>query len=472
MFFTGSYTHFFKPLQGKYREIVVSCLGALYERQYTSMANYGQSLARRQVLSLMYDTMGRDKQGAKLLDEDRRKLVVTLFNQLRECGWLEERVDRVSMSSTYTLTIRGREFSEPFVNKRRHGLRTRHRNTRNTRNALKSFAVAGDINDLLDACEYSEKIIADFSDIITELEQRRVQLIDELQHGSADGAADQFFEFLETRFKPDLAVRLSADSVERYRDDILDVIAEIRAFPKAKRLDIERQLRALKMDGFRADEVWYESLLRAVEQRLYNACDVMLPAVRDALTHFTRRAEAIIRHVHQFEYKQADQRLQSIKAIGQLDPSQRSKVLKNLSENMSPVACHLIDPASIKLKQRRKSTLKQDAVAESEVAISEADRLLHSLQMKMDSAFSLSDHEQRLHLAKQLMRGEVEMSNHQVELEDHLDLLTISQLVGLGSSTGHDLSHHFKIEATGETIEDEPYFHRRDGFNITLLKES
>ena len=57
--------------------------------------------------------------------------------------------------------------------------RTRHRNTRNTRNSLKSFLDRGEVYDLLDAYEYSERIVSAFSDVIAELDERRRRLVRE-----------------------------------------------------------------------------------------------------------------------------------------------------------------------------------------------------------------------------------------------------------------------------------------------------
>src|SRR5690606_6474942 len=73
--------------------------------------------------------------------------------------------------------------------------------------------------DLLDAYEYSERIISDFTDVISELEERKRQLVREVEARQlVQQASEEFFDFMEKVFKPDLEVRLSADSVEKYRD--------------------------------------------------------------------------------------------------------------------------------------------------------------------------------------------------------------------------------------------------------------
>src|SRR5690554_8227552 len=96
---------------------------------------------------------------------------------------------------------------------------TRHRNTRNVRNSLASFLERGDVYDLLDAYENSEHIISDFTDVISELEERKRDLVKEMeQHLLLEYDSQAFFDFMENRFQPDVSVRLSADNVEKHRE--------------------------------------------------------------------------------------------------------------------------------------------------------------------------------------------------------------------------------------------------------------
>jgi len=78
-----------------------------------------------------------------------------------------------------------------------------------------------EVYDLLDAYEYSERIVADLSDVIAELDERRRQLVHR--------ASDEFFEFMEKRFMPDLALRFSQDSVVKYREELDDLLKRARA---------------------------------------------------------------------------------------------------------------------------------------------------------------------------------------------------------------------------------------------------
>ncbi|WP_298636951.1 Wadjet anti-phage system protein JetA family protein [uncultured Umboniibacter sp.] len=466
MFFSGSRAHFFRPLNGKYREVVSACLAGLYRRQFTSLADYGQSLSRQQVIDTFADTIARSgaqfEDETELLASDPRKLALWIFNQLRENAWLDERADAVSMTASYGLSVVGRNFAQAFVADNPLQVRTHHRNTRNTRNALKAFVVGHDVHDLLDACEYSERIIADFSDIIVELEQRRNQLVDQVKNeGEADVAADSFFDFLERRFEPDLAVRLSADSVERYRDEILQLLRKFRETKKVTRLQVERDLRALKLEGFSEHEIWYEQLLRMIEQRLRNACDVMLPAVRDALTSFTQRADAIIRQLTSLSSGAVQSSSDALAQLGRVPNAKRERILSQLAEEMGTVEIGFIDPGQVKpLKRRATDALVQ--TAEAKIEVSDEGQRLIQISALLDKAFAMS-HQQFVEALQNIVGDEVS-TTADWKIDKPLDLMMLANIVAAGAASGSGDSD-FEVASTGETEHDE-YFDSRDKFTI------
>ena len=466
MFFSGSRAHFFRPLNGKYREVVSACLASLYRRQFTSLADYGQSLSRQQVIDTFADTIARSgaqfEDETELLASDPRKLGLWVFNQLRENAWLDERADAVSMTASYGLSVVGRNFAQAFVADNPLQVRTHHRNTRNTRNALKAFVVGHDVHDLLDACEYSERIIADFSDIIVELEQRRNQLVDQVKNeAEADVAADSFFDFLERRFEPDLAVRLSADSVERYRDEILQLLKRFREAKKTTRLQVERDLRALKLEGFSDHEIWYEQLLRMIEQRLRNACDVMLPAVRDALTSFTQRADAIIRQLTSLSSGSVQSSSDTLAQLGRVPAAQRNTILSNIANQMGTVEIGFVDPSQVKLLKRRTTDALVQA-AEAKLEVSDEGQRLIRISALLDKAFAMS-HQEFVEELHDLV-GPDSISTENWKIAKPLDFMMLANIVAAGAASGAGDSS-FEVLATGESEQDE-FFESRDKFTI------
>src|SRR5690606_868372 len=207
MFFNEQRPHFFNPLTGKYREVVAECLRLLYQRLYTDLRDYGHAMNREQLIDIFKEAVAR----APILDADtsdaedsegrfktQRDLASFIINRLIENGWLEKQVDETTLQSSYGFSRMGRLFTQPFADNHSNQFRTRNRNTRNTRNSLQAFYEQGEINDLLDAYEYSERIISDFTDVIAELEERKRQLVREVESRQLiQQATDEFFDFID-----------------------------------------------------------------------------------------------------------------------------------------------------------------------------------------------------------------------------------------------------------------------------------
>ena len=253
MFFEQERGQFFRPLTGKYRAQVMECLRELYQRLYSSSsADYGQAIQRDTVVEIFQEALVRAPVLADGYDSEEdapegrfrnsREQASWVLNQLLDYGWIEKQVDEANMQSTFAFTRYGRQFTEPFNAQSRAMAHTRHRNTRNTRNSLESFLERGDIYDLLDAYEYSEQIISDFTDVIAELEERKRDLVREMgDQLLVQRASEAFFDFMENRFQPDLSVRLSADNVEKHRDQIQGLINGIRKRDVAFKAEAEKR---------------------------------------------------------------------------------------------------------------------------------------------------------------------------------------------------------------------------------------
>ena len=66
MFFSDHRLHFFRPLTGKYREVVVECVRLLYQRFYTDLTGYGQQHGRDYIIDVFIEAIAR----APLLDDE------------------------------------------------------------------------------------------------------------------------------------------------------------------------------------------------------------------------------------------------------------------------------------------------------------------------------------------------------------------------------------------------------------------
>ncbi len=486
MFFTDERLHFFKPLTSKYREQVVQCLALLYQRQYSSVADYGQSLTREQLIEIFEEALTRSDSivledvelgddgniHAELMPPQRfknnREHANWILKQLLETGWLEKQVDPASFQSSYPFTRMGRVFALGLIESDSNKTRTRHRNTRNTLNALEAFVSRGEIYDLLDAFEYSERIITDFTDVIAELEERKRELVREVEAQQlVQQATEQFFDFMEKRFQPDIQVRLSADSVEKHREDIQRAILKIKKKRKAFKADAERELRRVTPDLCERNESYLIFVLDKIEQRMRNAADIMLPALRRALHSFTKRADIIIRQLSYMGSQQNSDFVEVCRELADLSVAEYDERLTAAATAMSSMRLQLLDPQQIKLLER-KAKVTVDSSVQDEYDIDEAAKQALMVQQLLDQAFVLNNAKVREYIATTLKNAK-KISTQALPVKDAQDLLAMAHAIEVGAVNNLSSDMRFKVEATGKRIEDSDYYKAFDEFIIELI---
>ena len=274
-------------------------------------------------------------------------------------------------------------------------------------------------------------------------------------------ATDQFFEFMETRFKPDIAVRLSADSVEKYRDDIAATISRIRKKPKSYKQEVEKKLRQLVPQLTEASQSFLWHILDVIEERMQNAAEIMLPALRKALYGFTKRADIIIRQLSYLQYQETDDLMKSLNKLADLPDEQFYPVLEKIADKMATFNLKLIDPEHIKLQPRRvKSNLLTVLPDWNESNESEQQWL--NTQNLMDQAFGLNHQVMRSYLEKHL-RSNQTLNTQDLPIESAQDLMAMSHLIELASYSSAEV---ISVNPTGKMIENHPYFKKMDEFII------
>ncbi|TVZ39776.1 hypothetical protein P886_4186 [Alteromonadaceae bacterium 2753L.S.0a.02] len=475
MFFTSERQHFFKPLTSKYREQVVQCLCLLYQRLYSSNADYGTSLSRDQIVEILEEALAR----APVLDGDdgeeetrfknTREQANWILKQLLDFGWLEKQVDPATMQSTFPFSRMGRQFTQPLVEADNTQIRTRHRNTRNTLNALEAFLLRGEVHDLLDAFEYSERIVTDFTDIISELEERKRQLVREVESQQlVQQATDQFFEFMEKRFQPDVSVRLSADSVEKHRDQIQKALNKIRRKQTENKREIELQLRRLVPELVHKNQsvLWF--ILETIERRMGNAADIMLPALRRALHSFTKRADIIIRQLSYLNTQKNNDLLQLCNKLQALPDHAFDTKMAIVAEQLAGVRLQFIDPAQIKLHDRKRTEPINTSVEENYLVDTDAQREIF-IQQLLDQAFTINNNQVREYIIRALRAGR-KISTRNLPVNSASDLLAVAHIIELATINNLSSDQLFSVEPTGTTISSEFYM-QQDEFIIELLNK-
>lgn len=471
MFFSEHRTHFFRPLTWKAREQVVECLRALYARLYSSMADYSRAYNREQVLEVFQEAITRTPMLEGSDDEfaapakNEREQAHWILNQLLDYGWLERQVDEATLQSSFAFTRHGRLFTQPMVEAAGGRFRTRHRNTRNTRNALQSFLDKGEVYDLLDAFEHSERIISDFSDVIAELDERKRQLVREVEAQQVvQRASDEFFDFMEKRFMPDLAIRLSADSVEKYRDEIGALIAKARNKRKEFKAAAERELRKVAPELVEdAERSVYLTILDGIDTRLHNASSIMLPALRHALNGFTRRADIIMR---QLSYAGAGRgRLQAIcQRLKSLPASEQEGLLASAGDALASLNVALPDPDSLRLRASRAARVVNTAVEAHTETHRDARRALF-VQNALDLAFTFNSRAQRDYVAAALSEGR-RIHSHHLPVRDARELLMSAHVIELGAAGSSEFA--IRVTPTGARVRTD-YFEAMDEFVLELI---
>ena len=472
MFFEEERLQFFKPLTGKYREQVVECLRLLHERLYSAKADYGESLKRDQVLDVFSEALER----APLLDDSEdeggrfrtnREQAGWILNLLIEHGWLKRDKDEASFQSTYPFSRTGRLFTQTLAEADGRSVRTRHRNTRNTLNALAAFLDRGEVYDLLDAHEHSERIISDFTDIIAELEDRKRELMREVESQQlVQQASDQFFEFMEKRFQPDVAIRLSADSVEKHRERIQNSIDRIRRKPTAWKKNVEEELRRLAPDlivSQDASVLW--QLLDSIETRMRNASEIMLPALRRTLQGFTRRADIIIRQLSYLHNQKHNDIVGLCRELASLDENEFKQRLEAAGRTMGSLHVGLVDPAQVRLREQQARRTVQNRMLVLDKPDAATLREL-ATQLLLEKAFNINGGVLRDYL-RDALGASRRIDNRDLPINNARDLLALSHVIELGSADHGATGFRLRIEPT-EPIHDEHYFSRRDGFLLEL----
>ncbi|EAR10480.1 Wadjet anti-phage system protein JetA family protein [Reinekea blandensis] len=480
MFFDQNRVQFFRPLTSKYREQVVECLRELYRRLYTSSsADYGHALTRDDVIETFSAALVR----APVLQTDdddtegrfrtSREQAGWVLNQLLEFGWLEKQVDEATLQSSFNFSRFGRTFTEPFVATDASQVRTRHRNTRNVRNAMSSFLENGEAYDLLDAWEYSERIISDFTDVIAELDDRKRSLVQQMENQvMIQQATNDFFDFMEKRFQPDLAIRLSADNVEKYRNEISQKIQQIRQQDKGFKQQAERRLRELLPDMVQDGQSVLWMVLDSIEHRLQAASDIMLPALRRSLQSFTKRADIIIRQMNYLASSTHNDMVQVLQQFTEKPITEQEALLDRASQLMSVPQIGLLDPAHMRLHNRRiQRSLALDVVPDSD---EEFDRDAHKelvVQQWLDQAFLINDNQVREFLVRHLMAGE-SIRTDDLPVRSAADLLNLSHAIEVGSANSLSSELLFDVTYVGDAPVATEYFTQQDLFEIRLRDAS
>jgi hypothetical protein len=325
---------------------------------------------------------------------------------------------------------------------------------------------------LLDAYEYSERIISDFTDVISELEERKRDLVREMDSQMlVQRASEEFFDFMEKRFQPDLAVRLSADNVEKHRDRISELLDQVRGKNKAYKAKAEARLRELLPELAQPGTSVLWTILDGIDQRLRNASEIMLPALRKALQGFTKRADIIIRQMSYLASQQHNDVLSVCKSLAALAPEDQNAQLMAAGQLMSVPEVALVDPAQVRLAPPRKRRIIEADLDEGTEAFDMDARKDIYVQQVLDQAFFINNNSLRDYMQKHLLAGDV-VSTKDLPIESAKDFLAVANAIGLASTSSLSSDFEFVMKYEERDSEDDnknEYFSKKDHFTVELI---
>lgn len=444
MFFKQERHTFFRPLNGKWREITVACIQELYARLYSPEADYTDHVSRPDLRDMFLYVIRKTpvmEAASSPADTDslpgidpssEQALASSLINVLEKEGWLERYTDKAALLTAFRFSRAGKLFAEAFLWLDNPRGKTRQRNVRNTRNALQAFRETLDAYDLIDALEYSQRVVLDISDDIAFLNELKQDLLTSAMRNTA---VEDFLAFMEKHFRPDLSVRLAADSVEKHRTRIMEIIEDIRLLPRERFEAVEPKIRALLTSAEIRTKSRYLVLdvLDRIERTIDAACEAKLPQLRAALNGFIKRSALITKQATAIIAGMGTERIsQAIDAVAALPAEAQEARLAAAGLHMQMPVIRLPDPAAFRA---RRPIERQTAATVTTLTHASREALLAAAIAEAEAmAFAVSPTHIKRDLIERL-QGETHLQLSQLPAGDVTSILTLVHAIEAVSAT-------------------------------------
>lgn len=440
MFFTDNKSRLFSPLAGKFREQALGCLTTLYDRLHGPEADYEAHVSRDDVRDLFLqvvrktpvlgDVAAADNDPESHDSRDEIAHANWMRRNLADCGWIEEVQDKGAMVTTYRFTRIGKLLAERIVEIASPGLRSRQRNVRSAVRALSSFATEGEPHDLIDALDFAKRVISDLSDEVAEFYERRRRMLAETSNMAANNVLDDLLDYFEKRFRPDHAIRLQADSVERHRDQIRSLCEQIRGWPTARLARSDERLLSLHPALGEKSGSPTLRLIDQVEQFVDAACSTKMPEFRAALNAYVNRSHTILRHAIALSVLGRRSLASLLPRFVALPETEQNRVLDMISERLTPFSPHLLDPDRIRLRERQ--VHREVVESTPEVVPTREELMVAAAQHAEEEAFAVTLDGVLGHVAANL-DGEDRITTAMLPVTDAPSLLALSHAIEAGS---------------------------------------
>lgn len=470
IFFQGATEHFFRPLTWQDREACAAVLRGLHDRVHGPEADYAQALTKELVLEICQGVISQPayREGAlstvqAVNAEAERGYALNLLRELKAHGWVEDYKDPIDLQPVLKLTRAGKAFAETFAELDNTRHKTRQRNMRSARKALQAFLDTHDEDELLDAHDYASRVVQDLQDDIEYFRALMQSLTREaLVHKLA---WEEFNDFLERRFGKEMSVRLVADSVDRHRGQIVELLDQIRAWPAEQRAHTDAALHQ------RAD--WLEPMLAngrsatlwlcgRVEALIDAACELKLPMLRSEMHNYVRRFTSLLRQALSLDYGAESPMGLTLAGIKAADAESKDAWLELLGKRLATSELRLLPVGGLRWSQRERQQVEGD---ETEWQVRADSRLEAALRRAEAEAFIISEERVLSQLGK---AGSVSLRLSELAARRADEVLTSLHAVGAARSLhGRE---RWQVSKLGERFETASFI--ADDYEFRRLPKS
>lgn len=426
-FFETPRVRFFRILAGKYRAVVAAVLVELHERLFGPTSEPAVLLPDevRALVALWIPRMptvesdevpGQQESIIAGGERERDELAGALVRQLIEDGWLERYFS--DLRSALRFTRAGKVFAGALSEVAQPRRKTRLRNMRSVRNALKQFYERGEADDLSDALHYASAMSDELTEDIHALQDRGRDLLQRREH-----AGDHLAE-LNRRMDGDYAPRLLADNVDTYSGDIILELDHLRSLPDDRRAHLNARVSIdlpWLVDEAPVGVRPLDYALNRVHEIVVNVCLPKQSAMVHEILSVTRLMAQIVGHqcfVHAGAASSSVTRL--VGTLNAATASERERLLAIFAAAIAPVGCRWLNPTRVSLGAKR-SIAPVDLSLENPVVDRETRRQ-EAIAQAVDAAFSTDSAANGSRLAARL-RADTALYFSELPANDALDVL-------------------------------------------------
>ena len=211
----------------------------------------------------------------------------------------------------------------------------------------------------------------------------------------------------------------------------------------------------------------YWHVLEQIESRLHSAADTMLPALRNALHGFTRRADILLRQLS-FSAASQHQLLDAFGELSKLAPAEQDQRFLRAAEHMAVLEVGFVDPDHLRLYNLERKRVVQ-TVLDNEVADDPEARRRLFVEQALERAFAVNNKQLYDYVVDALAGGH-ELRTTTLPIGDARQLLYSAHAIELGSANAANYGYRFDVRETGRRTSNE-YFDGMDEFVIRVVAD-